>query len=220
MQNKKKLTLALTLVFLVNILVVLCFQSVDAAIYKKSSPDSAISTVQTRLIELGFSAVEVNGVYDEATAEAVKTFQRQNGLFADGVCRAATKKALGLSVSRSDSGANDELLLARLIYSEAGDEPYTGQVAVGAVVLNRMKHPSFPSGMTAVVYQNGAFNCVSDGTLGESVSDSAMSAARDALNGADPSGGAKYYFNTWSESDELAASRDFLVKIGKYSFYA
>ena len=222
MQQKKKLIPALALIFAVNILIILLVQSFNtaqAASYRQGSTGSTVRQIQTKLQTWGYYRGEVDGIYGSRTVEAVKYFQRKNGLTADGVCGPATLKALGITQSASTVG-NDEYLLARLISAEARGEPYIGQVAVGAVVLNRMKHPSFPGTMAGVIYQSGAFTCITDGQWDQPIADSAYRAARDALNGWDPSGGAIYYFNPATATSSWIWSRPLIITIGKHRFCA
>ncbi len=109
-------------------------------------------------------------------------------------------------------------LLARIISAEARGEPYTGQVAVGAVILNRIKHPSFPDSLSGVIYQEGAFTAIVDGQFNQPISDSAYNAARDCLNGWDPTGGAIYYYNPAKTSNAFMHSRPIIVTIGSHRF--
>ena len=111
-------------------------------------------------------------------------------------------------------------LLARVISAEARGEPYSGQVAVGAVILNRVEHPSFPNTIAGVVYQKGAFTCMVDGQIDQPVAASAYRAARDALNGSDPSGGAIYYFNPDTATSSWIWSRPLITVIGSHRFCA
>ena len=150
-------------------------------------------------------------------------FQRKNGLSADGVAGPATLKALGMqsgSGAAAASQADSVALLARVISAEARGEPYSGQVAVGAVILNRVEHPSFPSTIAGVVYQPGAFTCMVDGQIDQPVAQSSVRAAQDALNGADPSGGAIYYFNPSTATSAWIWSRPLIKTIGKHRFCA
>ena len=159
----------------------------------------------------------MDGVFGSGTEEAVKKFQQSNGLTADGKVGPATLSALGLSdTSGAESG--DVQLLARLISAEARGEPYIGQVAVGAVVLNRVRHPSFPNTISGVIYQAGAFSCLQDGQFYEPVADSAYQAAREALAGSDPTGGAIYYFNPATATSKWIWSRPLIMTIGKHRF--
>ena len=148
----------------------------------------------------------------------MRSYQRDRGLKVDGICGPETLGALGISVKAADSTENNVNLLARLISAEARGEPYVGQVAVGAVVLNRVEHPSFPNTISGVIYQSGAFTCVTDGQFQQPVAESAYRAARDALNGWDPSGGAIYYFNPVTATSKWIWSRPLIVTIGKHRF--
>ena len=136
----------------------------------------------------------------------------------DGICGPATLSKIGLPTGQSTSSSNNLNLLARLINGEARGEPYTGQVAVGAVVLNRVRSSSFPNTIPGVIYQKGAFTAVSDGQINKPVSQSCYNAARDALNGWDPSGGALYYFNPATATSSWIWSRPFLTQIGRHRF--
>lgn len=208
------------MIFTINIFAILFVQSVDAAAYKKGSTGSVVTQIQQKLSSWGYYSGSVDGVYGSKTESAVKDFQKKNGLTVDGVAGPATLAALGIQSSSSGSYDNDVNLLARLISAEARGEPYSGQVAVGAVVLNRIEHPSFPNTMSGVIYQSGAFSCLSDGQFNEPVADSAYKAARDALNGWDPSGGAIYYFNPSTATNSWIWSRPLIVTIGKHRFCA
>ncbi len=221
MHDRKKLLFSLALLFAVNILLVTLVQRAEAITYKRGSSGSAVSQIQTRLKTWGYYSYEIDGVYGSRTEAAVKAFQKRNGLTADGMAGPATLSAMGISVGEAaQSSSGDVALLARLISAEARGEPYSGQVAVGAVVLNRMKHPSFPGTMAGVIYQSGAFSCIADGQFNQPVADSAYRAARDALNGADPSGGAIYYFNPATATSKWIWSRPLIVVIGKHRFCA
>ena len=221
MYNRKKLLLALALLFAVNVLLIALVQNAEAITYKRGSSGSVVSQIQTKLKNWGYYRDAVDGIYGSRTETAVTSFQRRNGLTADGMAGPATLAAMGISAGEaSQSTAGDVALLARLISAEARGEPYSGQVAVGAVVLNRMKHPSFPATMSGVIYQPGAFSCIADGQFNQPVADSALRAARDALNGADPSGGAIYYFNPATATSKWIWSRPLIVVIGKHRFCA
>ena len=219
-ETRKKLCLALVVVFAVNILIISLVQYVDAASYKKGSTGSVVSQIQTLLKNQGFYSGAVDGVYGSATEEAVKKYQKRFGLKVDGIAGQQTLSYMGISAqgSASSSGSGDVALLARLISAEARGEPYVGQVAVGAVVLNRMEHPSFPNTMSGVIYQSRAFTCIDDGQFNEPIADSAYKAARDAMNGWDPSGGAIYYFNPSTATSKWIWSRPLIKTIGKHRF--
>ena len=218
-KSRKKLILTLTIVFLLNIILILFAQSAEAA-YKRGSYGDTVRQIQEKLTNWGYYSGSIDGVYGSRTEEAVKKFQRKNGLTADGVAGSATLSALGISDSSATSQSVDINLLARLISAEARGEPYSGQVAVGAVVLNRMEHPSFPGTLSGVIYQSGAFSCLYDGQFDQPVASSAYSAARDALNGWDPTGGAIYYFNPATATNGWIWSRPHIVTIGKHRFCA
>ena len=221
MYNRKRLLLALALLFAVNILLITLAQRAEAITYKRGSSGSVVSQIQTKLKSWGYYSYAVDGIYGSRTESAVTAFQKRNGLTADGMAGPATLAAMGISAGEAaQSLSGDVALLARLISAEARGEPYSGQVAVGAVVLNRMKHPSFPNTMSGVIYQSGAFSCIADGQFNQPVADSAYRAARDALGGADPSGGAIYYFNPATATSKWIWSRPLIVVIGKHRFCA
>ena len=222
--EKKKLVLALAIIFAVNIFIIALAQSASADLYKKGSSGPTVSEIQTRLKNWGYYSGAVDGVYGSQTEKAVRWFQQKNGLQVDGQVGNLTLAALGMTPSSSTGGGgggNGDLdLLARLISAEARGEPYEGQVAVGAVVLNRVKHPSFPNSISGVIYQPGAFSCLDDGQFNEPVAESAYRAARDAMTGWDPSYGAIYYFNPVTATSKWIWSRPLIVNIGKHRFCA
>lgn len=220
-QRKRKLCAALALLFVLNIALISSMQSAEAVTYKQGSTGSVVTKIQQKLSSWGYYTGAVDGIYGSKTVAAVKYFQRSNGLTVDGKCGPKTLAALGISVSEtSQSTSGDVELLARLISAEARGEPYTGQVAVGAVVLNRVSSPAFPNTMSGVIYQNGAFTCLQDGQFWGTVTDSAYRAARDALNGWDPSGGAIYYYNPNTATSAWIWSRPVITVIGKHKFCA
>lgn len=219
-KTRKRTIICLAVIIAVNTAAILLAQRADAVTYKQGSTGAVVTQIQQKLKNWGYYAGSVDGIYGSKTTSAVKYFQRKNGLTADGKCGPKTLSALGISVSASSlSGSSGDVdLLARLISAEARGEPYTGQVAVGAVVLNRMESPSFPNTMSGVIYQSGAFTCLSDGQFWGEVTDSSYQAARDALNGWDPSGGALYYFNPSTATSSWIWSRPVLAVIGKHYF--
>ena len=187
--------------------------------YKKGSSGETVKKIQTKLKEWGYYNGTVDGVYGSGTEKAVKYFQEKNGLTADGKAGQKTLDAMGIfEEAAADSSGGDEALLARLISAEARGEPYSGQVAVGAVVLNRVDHPSFPNSVSGVIYQSGAFSCLYDGQWDEPIADSAYKAAKEALAGADPTGGAIYYFNPVTATSKWIWSRPEIITIGKHRF--
>ena len=229
-KERKKLVLALALVFAVNIFIIALAQQAAADLYKKGSSGQVVTEIQTRLKNWGYYSGAVDGVYGSKTEEAVKFFQRKNGLTADGQAGDQTLAALGINTGSSGGGgaaasgggdagqSGDLYLLARLISAEARGEPYEGQVAVGAVVLNRVAHASFPNTISGVIYQPQAFSCLDDGQFDEPISESAYRAAQDAMNGSDPSGGAIYYFNPVTATSKWIWSRPLIVQIGNHRF--
>ena len=219
---RKRLCIALAVVFAVNIFVILTAQNASAASYKRGSTGSVVTQIQQKLSAWGYYDGAVDGVYGSRTEAAVRYFQEKNGLVVDGKAGAQTLAAMGISAAGAVESASsgDAALLARLISAEARGESYEGQVAVGAVVMNRIAHPSFPNSLSGVIYQRGAFSCLDDGQFDQPVSQSAYSAARDAMNGYDPTGGAIYYFNPATATSKWIWSRPLLVVIGRHRFCA
>lgn len=187
------------------------------ALSKIGSTGQEVRNIQTRLKAWGYYNGSVDGIYGQRTAAAVKRFQKNNGLTQDGVAGAATLEKIGLPAGSSAYESN-VVLLARIINGEARGESYEGQVAVGAVVLNRVKHPSFPSSIAGVIYQPGAFSAIDDGQINAQMYSTTYSAARDALNGWDPTGGAIYYYNPNTATNSWIRSRPVLKTIGKHVF--
>ena len=227
MENRKKLILALVVLFTVNIAVIAFAQRAEAVAYGRGSYGETVKQIQQKLLDWGYYNGDVDGVFGSRTEKAVKSFQRSNGLTADGRAGTQTLAALGIRASSGgqssgggQSASGEVALLARLISAEFRGEPYAGQVAVGAVVLNRVDHPSFPNSISGVIYQPGAFSCLQDGQRDQPVSDSAYKAARDALNGSDPTGGAIYYFNPSTATSKWIWSRPLITTIGKHRFCA
>ena len=205
-----------------------------AAVLKQGARGGEVKEVQRRLKNWGYYNGSVDGIYGPATISAVKYFQKKNGLTADGICGKATYAALGMNDSvrvlengstdsgSSSSGGNsdytssDLYLLAKCIYGEARGESYTGQVAVGAVVLNRVKSSQFPNTISGVIYQKGAFTAVSDGQINLTPNQTAINAAQDAMNGWDPTYGCLYYYNPATATSSWIFSRQTDTTIGKH----
>ena len=215
--EKGKLAAAFASVITVSILLLTLIQQVGAVTFQRGSSGDTVTAIQQTLSAWGYYNGAIDGIYGSRTEAAVRYFQQKNGLAVDGKAGPATLAALGINAP-SAGGNGDVYLLARLISAEARGEPYQGQVAVGAVVLNRMDHPSFPNTLSGVIYQRGAFTCLSDGQFDQPIADSAYQAARDALNGADPTGGAIYYFNPATATSKWIWSRPVLLIIGKHRF--
>lgn len=193
------------------------------ALSKYGSRGDEVIQIQTKLKRWGYYNGNIDGIYGSQTLEAVKYFQRKNGLTVDGIAGTKTLEAMGIFSSSNSSGSssswNSDLnLLARLVYGEARGEPYTGQVAVAAVVLNRVKSSSFPNTISGVIYQSGAFDVVKDGQINLTPNSTAKKAAQDALNGWDPSYGAIYYFNPATATNKWIWSRPATVTIGNHRF--
>ena len=211
----KKKCLILIMIILIGVSPA-CF-----ALSKIGSQGTEVRNIQSRLKSWGYYFYTVDGVYGWRTAEAVKKFQRKHGLAVDGICGPATLQKIGLPTGKptSSSASSDNVtLLAKVINGEARGEIYTGQVAVGAVVLNRVRSSSFPNTIAGVIYQSGAFTAVSDGQINLQPQQSCYNAARDALNGWDPTGGALYYYNPATATSSWIWSRPILVKIGRHNF--
>jgi N-acetylmuramoyl-L-alanine amidase len=200
--------------------VALLAHSAGAAAFRQGSSGPTVTAIQTKLKRWGYYGGSVDGIYGSDTVKAVRRFQAKNGLTVDGVAGSSTLSAMGISASGTTSthSSGDVTLLARVISAEARGEPYAGQVAVGAVILNRIRHPSFPGSVAGVVYEPGAFSCMDDGQINQPVADSAYRAARDAMNGSDPSGGAIYYFNPATATSSWIWSRPLITVIGKHRF--
>ena len=218
--SRKKTVAALVLLFALNIGLITLSQRAEAASYRQGSTGTVVTQIQKKLASQGYYKASIDGIYGSRTAAAVRSYQKDRGLKVDGVCGPETLASLGIEQKAASSQDNNLYLLARLISAEARGEPYVGQVAVGAVVLNRVEHPSFPNTISGVIYQSGAFTCVTDGQFQQPVAESAYRAARDALNGWDPSGGAIYYFNPATATSKWIWSRPLLVTIGRHRFCA
>ncbi|MBE7087366.1 MAG: spore cortex-lytic enzyme [Clostridiales bacterium] len=198
-------------------------ETVYAVTLKQGSTGSTVRTVQTKLKNWGYYKGSVDGIFGSQTKEAVKYFQRKNGLKVDGIVGNQTLKALGISSGDSGSSTSgysqsDIELLTRLIYGEARGESYVGQVAVGAVVMNRLRSSAFPNTMSGVIYQRYAFTAVDDGQINLSPNSSARKAALDAINGWDPTYGAIYYYNPRTATSSWIFTRQTTVTIGNHVF--
>lgn len=199
-------------------------ETVETLTLKQGSKGSTVRQIQQKLKNWGYYNGAVDGIFGSGTKKAVIRFQQKNKLTADGIVGAKTLQALGIyvgSVKQNTTSAyssSDTNLLARLIYAEARGETYAGQVAVGAVVLNRVKNPSFPNTISGVIYQPYAFTCVSDGQINMAPDKTALSAAKDAMNGWDPSYGSLYYYNPAVATSKWIFSRKTVVTIGGHVF--
>lgn len=211
---------------MVCILILLCnsifFIKYSDALSKYGSRGEEVRTIQTKLKRWGYYTGSIDGIYGTQTLNAVKSFQKKNGLTVDGIAGTKTLNAMGIMSSSTTTSAStnstDLNLLARIIYGEARGEPYSGQVAIAAVVLNRVKSSSFPNTISGVIYQSGAFTAVSDGQINLTPNDTARKAAQDALNGWDPTYGSIYYFNPNTATNAWIWSRPYVITIGKHRF--
>lgn len=194
-----------------------------ATLSKLGSRGEEVRRIQTKLKQLGFYNGSVDGIYGTATQKAVKRFQTSVGITSDGIAGSKTLLFLGLGSSSSGGSygsysSSDIWLLAKVIEAEARGESYVGQVAVGAVVLNRVESASFPDTISGVVYQAGAFSAVTDSNWSVSPSATSKKAAQDAINGWDPSYGCLYYYNPAKTSNKWIRTRPVVTTIGSHVF--
>ena len=198
---------------------------VEAANIIKGDTYSNVVAVQTVLKKWGYYNGKVDGIFGSRTREAVRYFQRKNGLVADGIVGSKTEAAMGLNLSGGavkassvNANSNELYLLAKCIYAEARGEPYVGQVAIGAVVLNRVKDSRFPNTISGVIYQPLAFTAVADGQINLNPDQTAINAANDALNGWDPTYGCLYYYNPATATSKWIWGLPVVLKIGRHNF--
>lgn len=214
---KRKVFFILTIILLIISVTISVW-----ATSRRGSSGSEVRQIQEKLKRWGYYSGSVDGIYGSATEKAVKKFQKANGLTADGIAGKATLNAMGITSKSSSSGggnsSNDLNLLSKVVYSEARGEPYVGQVAVAAIVLNRVSNSSFPNTVAGVVYQSGAFDAVSDGQINLTPDSTARKAAQDAINGWDPTYGCIYYFNPSTATSKWIWSRPQVITIGKHIF--
>ncbi len=204
--------------------------SVEAAVLRQGSKGGEVKEVQRRLKKWGYYSGAVDGIFGAGTKKAVIAFQKKNGLTADGVVGKATYAALGMNDSYNaldkqskpsttqNYNSSDLYLMAKAIYAEGRGESYTGQVAIGAVIMNRLRSPQFPNTIAGVIYQKGAFTAVADGQINLEPNQTAYDAARDAMNGWDPTYGALYYYNPAKSTSAWIFSRPTVTVIGKHVF--
>ena len=224
----RKNRLRLMAAFVCAMMLMLSFAPQASAAVYWGSRGEQVRRVQQKLRQWGYYDGEVDGVFGQETYDAVVYFQKKNGLTADGVAGNATLEAMGIasdvgnavavSSSAASSHGSDVELLARLIHGEARGEPYVGMVAVGAVVLNRVRSSKFPNTIAGVIYQTGAFDAVSDGQINLTPNEQSRRAARDALNGWDPTGGCLYYYNPATATSKWIWTREVRLNIGDHSF--
>ncbi len=222
--KKKIIGFIAIMLVVISFITILAMQNNEVlALSKYGSRGTEVRTIQDKLKRWGYYTGSVDGIYGSLTVAAVKKFQQKNGLAVDGIAGTKTLNAMGIMTSSSSGGSSSNNssnvnLIAKAIYGEARGEPYTGQVAVGAVIMNRVKSSKFPNTISGVIYQKGAFDAVSDGQINLNPDSTAKKAAQDALNGWDPSYGAIYYFNPSTATNKWIWSRPLTVTIGKHRF--
>ena len=215
MKNKKIVFLIVFLLILLKIIPT-CF-----SVSKYGSRGEEVKQIQSKLKSWGYYSGNVDGIYGSKTYQAVKKFQQKNNLKVDGIAGSETLKALGINSSNkttSTTNNSDLNLLTRLVYGEARGEPYQGMVAVAATVLNRVADSRFPNTIAGVIYQSGAYTCVSDGQINLTPNEQSKKAAQDAINGWDPTYGCIYYFNPSTATSKWIWSRPQVLTIGKHVF--
>ncbi|MDL2225463.1 spore cortex-lytic enzyme [Eubacteriales bacterium OttesenSCG-928-M02] len=211
---------------------------------RRGDRGNTVKTLQQRLSAWGYYSGSVDGIFGASTEEAVKKYQKRYGMKVDGIVGKETAAHMGIQLTGSgggtstggnqgnnnDSGSNtsgsgsgnlnqgDVNLLARAVYGEARGEPYKGQVAIAAVILNRVKHAQFPNSISGVIYQPGAFSIVADGQINLQPDETALRAARDAMNGYDPTSGCVFYYNPNKTSNSFMHGLPTVVTIGQHRF--
>lgn len=219
--NKNKFLIILVIIIILTGAFLIISKSYGLSRY--GSNGNEVKEIQQKLKNWGYYDGDVDGIFGSKTLEAVKYFQKANNLKVDGIVGDETLKALGItssssSTSTSSSNSSNVDLLSRLVYAEARGEPYKGQVAVAAVVLNRVASSAFPNSISGVIYQSGAFDVVSDGQINMPADSTAKKAAQDALNGWDPTSGCIYYFNPNTATSSWIWSRPQVAQIGNHIF--
>ena len=216
------LTMSLCLIVGVSYLVgVVIVPSNNQAVYTATTT-SENKVIQQRLKKWGYYTGSIDGILGPKSIAAIKKFQKNNGLVADGIVGPKTAAKIGITLSSSASStkqsSSDLYLLAKCVHAEARGESYRGQVAVAAVILNRVKSPDFPNTIAGVIYQPWAFTAVHDGQINLEPNQTAYNAARDAMNGWDPTYGSLYYYNPTTATSKWIYSRQTVVQIGKHIF--
>ena len=212
----------MSIIFLVFVLIIISLYPFVFSLSKYGSRGEEVRKIQTKLNNWGYYNGNIDGIYGSKTFDAVKKFQRKNGLKVDGIAGEKTLNALGINGTKNDSNISsnntDLNLLSKLVYAEARGEPYKGMVAVAATVLNRVADSRFPNTIAGVIYQSGAYTCVDDGQINLEANSQAKKAAQDAINGWDPTSGCVYYFNPDTATSGWIWSRPQVMTIGKHIF--
>lgn len=211
------ITLAVIAMFMCTMNFIVQVQKIENTATIETGTLSENKAVQSRLKDLGYYDGPIDGYLGGNTVPAIKAFQRDYGLAVDGIVGKATLSALGVTVGSGQTNS-DLYLLAKCVYAEARGEPYTGQVAVAAVILNRVASPDFPDTIADVIYQPWAFTAVNDGQISLEPDQTAYNAARDALNGWDPTYGCLYYYNPTTATSQWIYSRQTVIQIGEHIF--
>lgn len=204
----------------------LAYAALGDRLLGRGSKGSEVTELQKRLVQLGYVLGPVDGKFGAKTEAAIKLFQKEHGLRVDGLAGTRTiqelKRLTGQSTNASGKAVGykniDANLLARAVNGEARGEPYLGQVAVAAVILNRIKDPAFPKTVADIIYQPRAFSSVDDGQINMPPSATALRAAQEAISGSDPSGGALFFFNPAKTSNKYIWSRPQIKQIGNHIF--
>ncbi len=215
-----KISKLLIILFVFVAIICIIYPTVQA-LSKYGSNGEEVRQIQTKLKNWGYYNGSIDGIFGSKTLAAVKSFQRKNGLTVDGIVGKKTLAALGITTSSNTGSSNNNTnlnLLSKLVYGEARGEPYKGMVAVAATVLNRVSDSRFPDTIAGVIYQSGAYTCVSDGQINLSPDSTARKAAQDAINGWDPTSGCIYYFNPNTATSSWIWSRTQVMTIGKHIF--
>lgn len=215
----------LSIILIILMILIVAFPAYNYALSKYGSRGNEVKKIQEKLKAWGYYTGSVDGIYGSQTFEAVKKFQRKNNLSVDGIAGTKTLQALGITSggnnqnnSSSTSNNTDLNLLSKLVHAEARGEPYKGMVAVAATVLNRVANSKFPNTIAGVIYQSGAYTCVSDGQINLAANEQSRKAAQDAINGWDPTSGCIYYFNPNTATSGWIWSRPQVMTIGSHIF--
>jgi len=221
MKKNKILAASMVFVLLIGALSVLTYHVINNETLNNEIVQTATvsenKAIQKKLKNLGYYYAGIDGIIGSKSKTAIKNFQRDYGLTVDGIVGPQTLKALGITTGNYQSSSN-LYLLAKCVYSEARGEPYVCQVAVAAVILNRVKSPDFPNTLSGVIYQPWAFTAVNDGQIKLEPDNTAYQAAQDALNGWDPTYGCLFYYNPAKATSKWIFSRKTVTTIGKHVF--
>ena len=221
------LTMSLCLIvgvsYLVGSVIVPLTQTDSVSAIFTATTSSENKIIQQRLKQWGYYTGAIDGILGPKSVAAIKKFQKNNGLVVDGIVGPKTAAKIGITLTSNSSSASkqtssDLYLLAKCVHAEARGESYQGQVAVAAVILNRVKSPDFPNTIAGVIYQPWAFTAVNDGQINLEPNQTAYNAARDAMNGWDPTYGCLYYYNPTTATSKWIYSRQTVVQIGKHIF--